>query len=277
MNLAEFDLFALRKTLVLAIEPLTLVALMLAIGCLLSWLGRWRAAGRVLMTIAVVVFLLLAYGVPFTRCARTLENQYSPIVDASAFSDVHWIVVLGAGHTSSPAVPANSQAGASALFRIVEAVRLHRAIPRSRILFSGGAIYNMVSEAAFDRDVAVALGVSPEQLTLEPHPRTTAEEFSCIQRVVRSERFILVTTALHMPRAMMLSQSYGLGAIPSPTDYRTHLAEHGPMAIWPHAGAFSLASATFHEIAAISWMRMRLAFGRPLAEPGLCARLPGPV
>lgn len=268
------DPFTVRKLLTLAVEPLTLVALVLTIGCLLSWFGNRRKAGRVLMTVGVVLFLLLAYGVPFARWARTLENKYSPIVDPHAFSDVHWIVVLGGGHSFSPAFPANSQAGTSFLYRIVEAVRLHREMPHSRILFSGGAVYNTMSEAAFGRDVAVVLGVSPEQITLEPHPRTTAEEFSCIHRVLGSERFILVTTALHMPRAMMLSQSYGLDAIPSPTDYRTHSEDgQGPLGIWPRAGAFSLASATFHEIAAVSWLRVRAMLGRPLEEPGLCVRL----
>jgi uncharacterized SAM-binding protein YcdF (DUF218 family) len=269
----KFDSFILWKLLTLAGEPLSIVACVLVFGWLLSWFDRWRKASAILLRLGAVLFLALAYGLPFTRSARVLEDEYKPIVNAQTVGNVKWIVVLGGGHAFSPGLPINSQVGSSSLYRIAEAVRLHRAIPGSRILFSGGEIYDSTSEAEVGREVAIALGVSPSQISIESRPRTTSEEFSCLRSSLGAQQFVLVTTALHMPRAMMLSESYGLKALPSPTDYRARSSGREGLGIWPRAGAFSLAAATFHEMVAIAGMRLRTLTGHSLVDPGLCTRL----
>ncbi len=56
-------------------------------------------------------------------------------------------MVLGGGHASAPDLPANSQVNGATLGRLVEGVRLHRAIPGSKLLLSGGAVFDPVPEA----------------------------------------------------------------------------------------------------------------------------------
>ena len=78
-----------------------------------------------------------------------------------------WIVVLGGGHVSDPRLPANSQISAAALGRVVEGVRLHKAIPGSKLLLSGGAVFDPVPEAEVMARIAVLLGVKPQDIRLE--------------------------------------------------------------------------------------------------------------
>ena len=69
----------------------------------------------------------------------SLERSYPPLTDLNSLSndiDVH-IMVLGSGHTSDPALPANNQLSHNALGRLAEGIRLHRLLPGSKLITSG--------------------------------------------------------------------------------------------------------------------------------------------
>lgn len=251
-------------------EPFTVGLILLTAGCALTWSGRRQRAGRALTLCATTWLLLLAYGVPFRLLAQRLENEYQPIVDASTVSKVRWIVVLGGGHTSAADLPAASQASDATLHRVTEAVRLHRMIPGSRILFSGGATLDSVADARVNGAAALDMGVAPADISLSTQARTTAEEMTCIGQVVGTEPFVMVTTAMHMPRAMMLAESHGLYALASPADFRARSARSRLLQLFPMAGGPLLASAVFHEAVGLTWLRLQRAMGRPLVPSGPC-------
>ena len=256
-------MFVFWNILTRLIEPFTVLLFLLTIGCLLSWFGAKRKLAKILLTSATGLLLLLAYGVPFNQVAKNLEYRFSPINNIQGLRDVQWIVVLGAGHFTSPNLPANSTLGSSSMYRVVEAVRLYRLLPGSRIIFSGGKTFDEISQADMNGEVALALGVARDQIRLESHPRNTEEEIFCTKQTIGPERFILVTSAMHMPRAVMLSEAYGLHPIPSPTDFRSRAFEReGPQSFLPAAGTPLIASAAFHELVAIAWFRLRSAIGR---------------
>ena len=108
---------------------------------------------------------------------------------------------------SDPRLPANSQISAAALRRVVEGVRLYKAIPGSKLLFSGGRVFDPVPEAEVMAQIAVLLGVKPQDIMLEADSRDTAEEAEIIAKMMGREKFILVTSAAHMPRSMALFKS----------------------------------------------------------------------
>ena len=128
--------------------------------------------------------------------------------------------MLGGGHVSDPRLPANSQISAAALGRVVEGVRLHKAVPGSKLLLSGGAVFDPVPEAEVMAQIAVLLGVKPQDIRLESDSRDTAEEAEIIAKMIGREKFILVTSAAHMPRSMALFRRRGLQPIPAPADFR---------------------------------------------------------
>ena len=66
------------------------------------------------------------------------------------------------------------------------------------------------------------LGVPEEAMILQEDSQNTAEDalFSAeILRELEIDEIILVTSALHMPRALALFEAQGLTVIPAPTDY----------------------------------------------------------
>jgi uncharacterized SAM-binding protein YcdF (DUF218 family) len=230
--------------------------LVLAAGCALLWSERFRAAGRTLTTAGALSLLLLAYGIPFDYVAAAFEHRYPPVLEAATVENVgkvQWIVVLGGGHRSQPGLPASSYPDTASLYRIVEGIRLHRGIPDSRIIFSGGGLVDSMSTATAGADLARALGVSADRIVVEARPESTAQEARLIREIVRGDPFLLVTSAVHMPRAVMLFRGQGLNPIPAPTEHRSG----GTRGLLPSLRRISDADAVFHELVGIgsAWLQ----------------------
>jgi len=157
--------------------------------------------------------------------------------------------VLGGGTEVRPRLPVTSWPGASSIHRIAEGVRLHQALPDTRIVFSGYNSRGTMTSAAAGAALAKALGVPAGKIVIEERPRTTGEEAARMRQVVGTERFLLVTSALHMPRAMMLFQRAGLRPIAAPTGHRSAV-ERRTWAEWiePSARRITLAGDTWHEL-----------------------------
>jgi uncharacterized SAM-binding protein YcdF (DUF218 family) len=134
-----------------------------------------------------------------------MERQYMPLdggtLDPGQTYDV---LVLGSGKVSDPALPATSQLGEVVLMRLVEGIRVYRQLPASRLVTSASAVNSATPQARTVADAAVSLGVSPSdtiQLTLPWTTRT--EAFAYKTRLGADQKpLILVTSALHMPRAV---------------------------------------------------------------------------
>ena len=182
------------------------------------------------MTLGTVLLLLLSLPGIASQFLTPLERRYPALLHPEKISwegqtggtSPKWIVVLGGGHRSDPSLPANSQINPAALGRVVEGVRLYKAIPGSKLLLSGGVVFDPVPEAAVMARIAVLLGVKPQDISLESDSRDTADQAEIIAKMIGKEKFILVTSAAHMPRSMALFKKRGLQPIPAPTDF------HGP-------------------------------------------------
>jgi uncharacterized SAM-binding protein YcdF (DUF218 family) len=243
--------FVLRRLVEWLLSPSTVAMLTLTTGCLVQWSERFRRAGRLLTSAGAVMLLLLLFGIPFNEVARLLETRYQPILSPDRIAAMPWIVVLGGGHRSVSTLPLSSRPSAAALSRQVEGLRLLNAIPGSRLLLSGGATFDSVSDARVAHDLARSLGVPDGRMTIDERARTTAEEADAIRGTVGDVPFLLVTSALHMPRAMILFQSRGMHPIPAPTDYRT------PRPVAPSVTNIVIADATAHELLGLAWAWLR--------------------
>jgi len=104
--------------------------------------------------------------------------------------------------------------------RFVVGFRIHKLLPESRLVFSGGAVFDPVSEAEVMARAAEIMGVEGDRIILEEISRDTGDQARLVQKIVGDERFILVTSASHMPRSMVLFRKSGMEPIPAPTDYR---------------------------------------------------------
>lgn len=131
------------------------------------------------------------------------------------------------GAEDGRAVDAQELAGLNeAAERYTEAVALARRLPMARLVFTGGSAAMLRNEAP-EADTAArlfeALGVARERITLELKSRDTHENALFTARLLDpkpGERWLLVTSAWHMPRAMGCFRKAGFAVEAWPVDYR---------------------------------------------------------
>jgi uncharacterized SAM-binding protein YcdF (DUF218 family) len=118
--------------------------------------------------------------------------------------------------------PTINDAGA----RLTSGAELAHRYPQARLVFTGGsaAIRNGLDEARGVRALWLGLGISPERMIFEDRSRNTFENASMTKALVTphpGERWLLVTSAAHMPRSVGIFRKAGWPVIAYPVDYRT--------------------------------------------------------
>lgn len=256
---------ALLSTLILPLPFFTLFLL----GAALAWRYRRKRLAK-WFGIAAVVWLALITTAPLPCwLVCRLEEQYPPrlvyaggqAVDAKAFSPIDstlYIAVLGGGHTLDPRLPPAGQLSPNALARLIEGVRLHRLFPGSRLVFSGWSSTGAMSTAEVGARAAASLGVDPTAIEFLPEPwNTRTEGLAFAERFGTDARLLLVTSAVHMPRAVMHFRNAGLDPVPAPTDFRCKDDEQPNSKPWnwlkPSAGNVERMEVAVHEYAGMVW------------------------
>lgn len=258
-------MFVVKKIVALFLYPVGLCLGILILGLFCLWATRRQRLGKVLATLGTVLLLLCSTSLISSGLLVPLEQRYPALLHPETVSwgpesstSPKWIVVLGGGHVSDPRLPANSQISAPALGRVVEAVRLHKAVPGSKLLLSGGAVFDPVPEAEVMARIAVLLGVKPQDIRLESDSRDTAEEAEIIAKMIGREKFILVTSAAHMPRSMALFRRRGLDPIPAPADFRApNIQSSGPGRFFPGVWSLAQTQIAVHEYLGLAWAWLR--------------------
>jgi uncharacterized SAM-binding protein YcdF (DUF218 family) len=154
------------------------------------------------------------------------------------------------------ALPLSSRLGSPTLHRLLEGVRLWRLLPGSRLLLSGGQGFGHVSEAELMARAAGLMGVAAEHVVLESQSQDTAQQAEFLAPRLAGQRFILVTSALHMPRAMFLFRRQGLDPAPAPTDYQVRLTDttrYAPGWFFPSPYRLNQVQAAWHEYLGLGW------------------------
>jgi len=251
-------MFLFKKIVAPLFFPMTLILGILVFGLFLLSLTRRQKIGKIVVLIGIIFLGMLSYDAVSDKLLRSLEYKYPPLINLESIQGVKWVVVLGGGHTSDPKLPITSQLSEISLVRLVEGIRIHRGLPTSRLILSGGIVFEKVSEAKVLADVALAIGVKKQDLILEEVSRDTEDEARLIQEVVGQERFILVTSASHMPRSIALFKKLGMHPIPAPTDYLVKESqEMNPNKFYPRAENLDKAERAFHEYLGFAWAKLR--------------------
>jgi len=201
---------------------LPLGGIMLALAALVIYMMKKKAPGRgALMAIFFVLYLLSIQ--PLSEAlVQSLEKQYGQ--PQAVHGDV--IVLLGGGaYAGVPDLDGLGQVGGSAANRFLTAVRLQRQTGLPLVL-SGGAVFDAdANEAAIERRLALSMGVPAAQIYVEDRSRNTAENAYYTHALCDEQGWqqpIVVTSAFHMPRAMLLFEREGMAATACTSDYRTN-------------------------------------------------------
>src|SRR5581483_10462613 len=201
-----FMFFYPAKVFWFIVQPSGLLLIMMVAGAVLPRFGHERAARRLLLASILV------------RFARA---------DLAA-APVSGIVVLGGGEDARVWAGRHTHALNEAGERFTEALALARRFPSARIVFTGGAV-EIVSAPKIGADAARAvfadLGLGEgDRLILESRARDTWENAVLVKALVApkpGERWLLLTSAWHMPRAMGVFRRAGFAVEAWPVDYRT--------------------------------------------------------
>ena len=251
------DTFLLKKIMAPFFFPLSLCFELLFIGLFLLWFTRRQKAGKVLVCLGIVLLMLCSYPPLPDIFLRSLEYKYPPLVDVTQCSDIQWVVVLGGGHRSDSKLPVTSQLSEASLSRFVEGARIHKLLPESRLLLSGGAVFDPVPEARVMAGVAEIMGIGENEIIVEELSRDTGDQARFIHEIVGDEKLILVTSASHMPRSMALFRKRGMNPIPAPTDYWIKESQGlVPGAFFPSTTNFRKIERALYEYLGLGWARL---------------------
>ncbi len=226
------------KPLVAAIfMPLPLAAFLVLLGGLLLVLGR-GLLGRFLVVLALVVVVAASWAPVADRLLGPLERTHAPVQDPLTHEDVMAVVVLGAAWSTDLQAPASIQLSDSAVERLWEGLRLLAALPQARLVVSGGTRQeNRLPMAQGYAEAAQALGVDPARIVVLDTPLDTAQEAYAVRAALaEGERFFLVTSASHMPRAVRHFQRVGLDPVPAPTRFKTRRNPPNALRYWLPSG-----------------------------------------
>jgi uncharacterized SAM-binding protein YcdF (DUF218 family) len=191
---------------------------------------------------------------------RSLENRFPPLLEISQIDqkDSIYILVLGSGYSDNKNLPPNDQLSLNSLARLTEAIRLHRLLNKSIIVLSGSVSgENVTNEEPFIM-TALALGVDENAIRLLGTPENTQmEAFEYTRKFGTKNTLILVTDAIHMPRAMLLFRKAGQSPIPSPTNHMVKSEwENGISAWFPASSNIAMMEYAMHEIGGLVYVRL---------------------
>jgi uncharacterized SAM-binding protein YcdF (DUF218 family) len=254
-------MFVMKKIVAPLFYPFSLCLGILILGLFCLWATRRQRLGKTLVTLGTALLLLLSTSFLSSGLLVPLESRYPALLHPETVSwgqlgatSPRWIVVLGGGHVSDPRLPANSQISAPALGRVVEGVRLYKAIPGSKLLLSGGGSFDPVPEAEVMAQIALLLGVKPQDISLETDSRDTPDQAKIIAQMIGRGNFILVTSAAHMPRSMALFKKRGMQPIPAPADFQVQEAQgRQPARFFPKASSLLQVEKAVHEYLGMAW------------------------
>jgi uncharacterized SAM-binding protein YcdF (DUF218 family) len=207
--------FSLPANLLMAIGIAGLVLLCTRFRQLASWL-----------LVTSVVFIAIAGWSPLGNVLiLPLEQRFPPFDPSRGAPD--GIVVLGGAIAPAVSAARGVVALNEAAERLTVTAELAHRYPKARIVFSGGSnalLSDPIAEAPFAVDELEALGVARSRITAEEQSRNTIEN-AVFSRLVAQpkpgERWLLVTSAYHMPRAVAAFRAAGFPVEAYPVDWRT--------------------------------------------------------
>jgi uncharacterized SAM-binding protein YcdF (DUF218 family) len=216
-------MFGLSKVLGFFVLPSNLLIAAALVGILLMR-TRWRRLGQALVIAAILLLVMIGI-VPVGNVLMLPLEERFPKWDGRGPSP-HGIVVLGGAISPDVSGARGDTALNEAAERMTTVAKLAREHPKARIVFTGGSgrLFEGASEADFVPSLFESFGIPRERVTLENRARNTKENAQFTKALVQpkpGERWLLVTSAHHMPRAVGLFRKAGFPVEAHPVDYRT--------------------------------------------------------
>jgi len=248
------ELYFVLKMLV---QPPGVQAVAGLLGLLL--LSRYRRAGLLLLILTIVSVWVMGMPAGAAWLARPLEQAPPWFPAAAGDQQLEVIIVLGAGsYRDAPESAGASEVSRLALERLRHGARLARETGLPLAVTGGIPRGLQRSEAEMMRDTLERdFGVTVQYL--EQESRNTWENAQYSAAVFGFRRVLLVTHAVHMPRAQRAFEEAGFIVTPAPTAFisRPHSPRPSLRDFVPTAESYFHSSYAIHEVVGALWYRLR--------------------
>jgi uncharacterized SAM-binding protein YcdF (DUF218 family) len=254
-------MFLFKKIFSPFLFPVPLTILCLSVGIWLLWFSKKQKTGKILISLGIVLLVVSSFKVTADTILRPIEYKYPVFSSETKYNNKtkpEFIVVLGGGHISNNQLPLLSQIGSASLVRLIEGIRIQREIKGSKLLISGGKVFDSVSDAEIMAEIAKSIGERKEDIVVEDGSKDTKDQAMLIKSIVGDKPFILVTSAAHMPRAMGLFEKAGMNPIPASTGHLVVGSERlSPSVFFPSAGNIEKTETAVYETLGLMWSKLR--------------------
>lgn len=191
---------------------------LLAYTAVLGVLFCRRALGRRLLLAAAILLIVLGWLPTAWLVMTPLEQRFPIPADPGR---VDGIIVLAGGESAGLSkIYGQPQLNASG-DRLTMFLMLARRFPGARLVYSGDTVPE--SSSAVAREILLGVGLEPARIVFETESRNTCGSPSAMRELVKpelTERWLLVTSAYHMPRSVACFRAAGWDVTPYPTDFK---------------------------------------------------------
>ncbi len=217
----------LSRGIWLFLQPSNLFLILLVIGILLVWKNR-RRSGLGLLAFCGVIYMMVMFG-PLTNWLLVpLEKRFSNYTNLISDTPYSGIIVLGGAERLGFSTKHNQVALNGGAERLIEAAKLARIFPALPIIYCGGGKNNdSFSESEVARKFFSEAGIDISRIRFDDrsyNTHTNALEAAKLIQPHETGKWLLVTSAFHMPRAVGSFRTQDINIQPYPVDYRTEVS-----------------------------------------------------
>ncbi|MBL09717.1 MAG: hypothetical protein CL402_04215 [Acidiferrobacteraceae bacterium] len=251
------DWVTLSKVLPQLVYPGNLMIWLLLLAFILLLCHR-RLGAAVSLFSALIIIVIGSSPISHTLY-QNHQEKYSPVpIQDSPFAEA---IVMLSGEVEVPLPPrVESQIGGN---RLLHTFRLYKAKKAPIIIISGGNAFpqgDLASEASYIEDILVEWGIPKSAILFEGKSRNTRENAVETAKFLQQEKIntiLLVTSSIHMPRAIATFRSAGIDAIPSSSSIDIRPMQPGILDWLPSLSGLGKIQAVMHENLGIFVYRIR--------------------
>lgn len=229
------------------LPPMPWILLLLAV--LIFWRKRWA---RKLLLATILLIVVLHSGPVAGLLQYPLESRYPPLLEPRTAEPYDAIVVLTAGLVPTGGLIPFPSIDEDMFRRLDEAWRLYQIHPRP-VIVSGGHVNPFTppgNENQIACDYLTLWGIPRSDVISEPRSRDTFESAIEVRKILVRKgwrRYLLVTSAAHMPRSMLAFGRIAPEPIASPGAFKAGIRRLNPLDLIPSETAAREIFSSLHE------------------------------
>ena len=257
-------LFLVKKFVGGMLMPFPLTILMLLVALYL-FKNNLQLLAKKIFFVAISFFLFCATPITSQLLIKPIEHQFTKLelstLPLEARNEIKYIWVMGCWHSDDESLPLVAKLGDCSLSRVVQASILWRQLPSVKIVFSGyEGKPNKLSDPEINKQLATAIGVPESSIILQIGTKDSHDEIQLMKAQTNGDKFILVSSASHLPRLKFLLEQQKLNPFLSPAEYVSSNGEFSLALFIPSSWALEQSERAIYEILGNIWVRLVSVF-----------------